>query len=595
MKSLTAFSQVLLQELGQRCGTSTVRDCKTITDRVEHEGLSFLTISLPSFGRSFEEALSSQKVDRSLFQGFTWKGGLPRFLGGFLDQVFDRGTGLLLDVPSIEAIRAVRQITLAFGKVNVACSDERTASAKMGYIKCEQELHSRNPDDWPKGQFSRIARMLWSDIFTSMDLAIYEGDLLPKHGPGATADRLRGNAKWNQTEWTRRLEHYFPMGEFVFPSWSHFLATPVKYLEPGAERPVRVITVPKTLKTPRIIAIEPTCMQYVQQSILERFSQELPRHHYASSFISLDDQGPNRDLAREGSISGSLATLDLSEASDRVSNQHVLVLTADHPHLRDGVQACRTTKADLDGEIISLSKFASMGSALCFPFEALVFTTIVFCGIEDVLSRRLTHKDIQSLVGQVRVYGDDIIVPVEYVQSVIMSLASFGMKVNMHKSFWTGKFRESCGGDYYDGQDVTPVRVRRPFPSSLTDVDECVSTVALRNNLFEAGFSECVDWLDAWMDRVLPVYPKIERHTQGLGRWTWEPVMGTRHHRSLHIPMVKVCVVEAKLPESKLEGYGALTKWFLKRGDLPFEDENHLLRAGRPVSVRIKTRWVPLR
>jgi len=176
-------------------------------------------------------------------------------------------------------------------------------------------------------------------------------------------------------------------------------------------------------------------------------------------------------MAREGSHTGSLATLDLKEASDRVSNQLVRRMLENHPWLRAGVDSCRSRRAVVEfpsgrSESIRLGKFASMGSALTFPVEALVFATCAILGIERALGRQLTKKDVHRLRGQVRVYGDDIIVPVEYVHSVNEVLETFGFRVNFGKSYWTGKFRESCGGDYYDGHDVTIVRVRRIFPSS---------------------------------------------------------------------------------------------------------------------------------
>ena len=51
MKSLTSLWSVLANELASRCGTSTTKDIKTVLGRVENEGMSFLTITLPSFGR----------------------------------------------------------------------------------------------------------------------------------------------------------------------------------------------------------------------------------------------------------------------------------------------------------------------------------------------------------------------------------------------------------------------------------------------------------------------------------------------------------------------------------------------------------------
>nr|QDH89759.1 MAG: RNA-dependent RNA polymerase [Leviviridae sp.] len=104
-----------------------------------------------------------------------------------------------------------------------------------------------------------------------------------------------------------------------------------------------------------------------------------------------------------------------------------------------------------------------MGSALCFPMEAMVFTTLIFLGIQRSLNKPLYPRDLKRYVGSVRVYGDDLIVPVDQVPSVVRTLEHFGARVGSDKSFWTGKFRESCGREYFNGHDVSITRVRQAF------------------------------------------------------------------------------------------------------------------------------------
>lgn len=597
MKSLIAFSHVLLDDVGKWCGVSAPRDHKTVSSRVEHEGLSFLTITLPAFCKDFEQALASGGISDDLFPGFARTGGLPRFLGGFLRLVFDPCTGVLLDDPSVDAIRAVRQFTMAFGKVEIDCSQERVDSAIAGYVQCEHDVQQADLG-FPalKDGFSKTARILFSALFTEVDLAVFNGELLPKHGPGSTADRLFGNEKYRSMYWTERLDQHFPVLDYLLPNyrWRQVLDD-VDVVEPGDELPAKVITVPKTLKTPRIIAIEPTCMQYAQQSLMEVLVQGIERDELLSPLIGFTDQVPNRELARIGSRDGSLATLDLSEASDRVSNQHVLALTQNHPHLAGAVQACRSTKADVPGfGIVSLAKFASMGSALCFPFEAMVFTTIIVQSIAEQLSTPVTAKLVKSLAGRVRVYGDDIIVPVDFAPGVIESLEAYGLKVNRRKSFSDGNFRESCGGDYFAGHWVTPVRVRDVFPQSRTHALEIVSAVSLRNQLFAIGCEGAVAWLDDLVVRLLPVYPEVPTDSPALGRHVHGPIQGNlRMSKTLHAPMFKGCVVSAAIPLDELDDYGALMKFFLKRSEEPLSKDS-FRRAGRPRSVRITTRYVPL-
>jgi len=300
-------------------------------------------------------------------------------------------------------------------------------------------------------------------------------------------------------------------------------------------------------------------------------------------------------MARDGSLSGALATLDLSEASDRVSNQLVRELTRYWPHLTDAVQATRSRRADVPGYGVQrLAKFASMGSALCFPMEAMVFLTIILRAISKELNTPVTREFIKGLEGRVRVYGDDIIVPVEYVQSVVHELQAFGLVVNMNKSFWTGRFRESCGKEYYGGSDVSIVRCRRMLPSQRRDVLEMVSLCSLRNQLYWAGLWRTCAYIDEKIREFIP-FPIVEATSPGMGRHSVLSPQGEKECSDLQKPLVKAAVVSGQAPLNSLEGPGALLKYFLKRGEQPFADGNHLERSGRPQADYIKLRWVPTR
>lgn len=586
------------------CCTTATRDSKTVSDRVEHEGFSFLTITLPSFCKDFEKSLSQGGIDDTSFAGFSRRGGTPEFLRGFLHLVFGSSSGLLLDNPNIEAIRSIRQLTLMFGKVKLMCSDERIASSFAGFVECESELKERdrefslvsNDPSHPRvkntRQFERIASLLFAEVFSKVDRDIAFGNILPKHGPGATADKLSSNGKLFRMHWTTRLERIFPARDYIIPNERFFETLDrVEFREPGNELPVKVIHVPKTLKTPRIIAIEPACMQYMQQGILESFREAL-EGSYLNGFIGVDSQVPNQELARLGSLNGTLATLDLSEASDRVSNQHVRSLLRNHPWFFRGVDACRSRKADVPGHgVIRLAKFASMGSALTFPMEAAVFLTAVFCGIERDLNKSLNRSIVKQYLGRVRIYGDDIIIPIDHVQSVMASLESFGFKVNTAKSFWNGKFRESCGKEYYDGHDVTVCRVRTMLPDNRQHAQQIIGTSDLRNRLYCAGHWKAASTLDKWLDRIISVRPNVELTSAALGRYSFLGYSKDRENSDLHRPEVRAYGVRAIIPADPVDDYGALLKYFLRRGDLPSPDESHLRRAGRPFDVGIKQGW----
>jgi hypothetical protein len=413
---------------------------------------------------------------------------------------------------------------------------------------------------------------------------------LPKHGPGSTAEGILGNKKYYQSEWTERLQEFFPMELNLIPNYRYIEdVSAVTVLEPGNERPVRVVHVPKTLDKPRIIAMEPVAMQYVQQALLEACVSEMEKDELISSFISLEDQTPNQRMALEGSRDGSLATLDLSEASDRVSNQLVIAGMSRWPHLSGAVQACRSTKADVPGfGVLPLAKFASMGSALCFPVECMVFLTIIFVGIENALSRPLSRREMKSYTGKVRVYGDDLVVPVEFVPFVIDALESYGFKVNDRKSFWTGMFRESCGKDYYAGEDVTVFKLRQSIPQSRRNAAEIAGLVAFRNHAYKAGYWKTVKICDQWLESLLRHFPAVAETSPALGKTSFLGYAEEKVHRTLHKPLVKAWKIRTRLRHNPIDGVQALLKWFLKRGDEPFADKRHLERSGRPDVVSIE-------
>lgn len=597
MKSLVNLVLCALSDAEAWCCTSAVRDRKTIMDRVSTEGLSFLTITLPSFCADFERSLDQEMVTSDLFLSFKKRSCLPAFLQGFTSLVFDPCTGRLLADPSHDAIFYIRQITLMCKKILLPCSAERERRAYDAYVKCENEVQAWNREISGNAieRFRRISHVLWDHDCSIIDRKVYEGHHVPRHGPGATAERIGANAKFESRTWTTRLEdNFFPATEFVIPNSGFFdELESFDFIEPGDELPSRVIHVPKTLKTPRIIAIEPVCMQYAQQALLEVIVDQLERSDYLSGSIGFTDQVPNQWMAQLGSDDGSFATIDLSEASDRVSNLLVTEMLRPYPSFARAIQASRSVKADVPFHgIIPLEKFASMGSATCFPIEAMVFLTLVLLGIEDSLNRPIERKDVPSLLSQVRVYGDDIIVPVEYVRSVTDILQLFGMKINRRKSFWTGKFRESCGKDFYGGSDVTVTYVRRLLPSSRSEVQEMISAISLRNQLYLAGLWRATDYLDTLLQGLAPL-PNVLDTSPVLGRFSFLGYKAERVDPYLHRPLVRGLVVRTKPRPSYLDGPMALLKFFLKRGEMPLHDSKHLERSGRPLSVDIKTRWAP--
>jgi hypothetical protein len=444
------------------------------------------------------------------------------------------------------------------------------------------------------GEVQRAIILVFGSALAEVDRQIIDNELIPKHGPGATSDRLRGNQKWSFPTWPERLERLFPFREFAQHSVLAKRDSPVKLLSLEEEYPTRVILVPKTQVTPRIIAAEPTAMQYVQQALKQPLVDAIESDSLASSFVGFTEQWPNQALAHAGSDGGELATLDLSEASDRVPNWLVEAILEPWPTLNEAVQACRSTRAKLpDGEVIPLLKFASMGSALTFPIEAIVFTAVTLVGIHRAVSVPLSYSSLTRLKDVVRVYGDDIICPSVAAESVIETLEAFGFKVNRHKSFWTGLFRESCGKEYWNGYDVSITRIRERFPSSLRDAKEVASAVATRNLFYKEEMPRTIALYDEALTLILKGrYPIVESTSSLLGRHDKTlPPDGDAFCPDYHVPLARGYVVRADIPENGIDSLAALLKCLVNPGN---EDSQHLTHSGRPIAVKLKRSLRPV-
>jgi hypothetical protein len=633
MKSRSEIWFALLAEAGSACSVSTIRDSKTATDRVSAEGDSFYTITLPAYEKDLLRSFRLGRIPWDAFKGFSRrkvKGsngcfrGVPEFLGGFLDLLFTSESEpstlgskecFMLPEPVLRAqygdlaytehmaIRCIRQLLLVFSKEKALCPELKIQDAIAKYVDVDAEI-TRPLESDPEFLFGKngfeflrcILRVVFGDALALVDRKIIEGDLVPKHGPGATADHRRGNYKWVMPVWHDRLEYLFSYGEYALPNARFALeGQEVIFLEPEDEPPTRLVAVPKTQAKPRLIAAEPTVMQYIQQAITGVLVPAIEQNSLAGSFTAFTDQKPNQVLAQKGSKDGSLATLDLSDASDRVANWLVEELFLDFPNFLEGIQAARSQRCQLpSGEVIPLQKFASMGSALTFPVEAIVFTVIALAGCLSSSSSVPTYASLKRLVGSVRVYGDDIIVPADMAERVTEELEAYGFKVNRHKSFWTGPFRESCGKEYFLGEDVSCVYIREVLPSSLGSVKELVSMSSFRNLLYKAGWVGTVELIDEHLLTLLRgKYPFVSENSPLLGRIGPELPEIHREGKDLQRAEVRGYSVRANLPKSVLNGIPALTKCLMHPEISEFAWD-HLDRSGRPRAVGLKLAWAPV-
>ncbi|DAD52418.1 RNA-directed RNA polymerase [ssRNA phage SRR5466725_7] len=267
--------------------------------------------------------------------------------------------------------------------------------------------------------------------------------ILPRHGPGSVAEGTRSLLIKERLMRIPQCINYLNLQDGT-DCYQHYPRGEVK-------KHAVVTAVPKDSKSERIICKEPVVLQFFQQGLARALRTVVKNSPWRSQYC-FDDQVPNQQDARQGSVDNSLATLDLKQASDSVDLNTIVQALRRLPRLRRWVLLTRSTHFIFpDGEVVRSKILSPMGSGICFDIESLFFLAIARAAVHRTLGRR---------VRDVRVFGDDIIVPSEAAEAVINDLEIFGFTVNKEKSFITGKFRESCGKEWYAGHDVTPLYFR---------------------------------------------------------------------------------------------------------------------------------------
>jgi hypothetical protein len=207
----------------------------------------------------------------------------------------------------------------------------------------------------------------------------------------------------------------------------------------------RFTTVPKDAWKLRGICIEPSINLFFQFGVGGDISSRLFK---AYGWDKKCQQQFHRLLARLGSMTKKLATIDLSNASDTVCYNLVkLLLPSDWFELLDSLRSPFTL---VKGKWVKLEKFSSMGNGFTFELETLLFRVVA-----EVCSRR-SMNDGSFHSRAVSTFGDDIICPRDSASDVIATLEFLGFSINKDKTFVDGEFLESCGGDYFRGLDVRP-------------------------------------------------------------------------------------------------------------------------------------------
>nr|QDH90029.1 MAG: RNA-dependent RNA polymerase [Leviviridae sp.] len=589
-------------------------DFEYLTLLTRSRGLGLYTLDLPNLDALLLEGLETGRLpicgplSRVVSKGTK----VPKFLSGLWLRVFDKDGCLRPGVDSL-AILFLRQISCLGKKIVTECSYDRIAATIGEYHGIERQLRDpvvrwdsddvdfeNGADDrhlgestayshsaYPSSLFSQgespeerlvrrrengrleylldrvqqVADLIAEAIgpFDSLDLSGSResegrGSGL-KHGPGAVAERLENHEKSDFPNWPHKLDNYFPF-EFVGKTANSDVERPLNH-----EVASRLIQVPKTAKAPRLIAAEPTAHQYCQQLVWS-FLRERTSALFKGYFVNFRRQDLSGEMVIRASLDRSLATVDLSSASDRLTCWTVERVFRRNPTLLHALHAVRTryTRDNISDvpTFLRLKKFASQGSATTFPVQSIVFLTLAL-GVS--IKGRIDWSSIWKLSNQVRVFGDDIILPSHGYAPLLAIMETLQLKVNTSKSYVTGFFRESCGSEAYLGDDVTPVKPKTVVAGSPA---ACQAIIDTSNNLFNKGFWNASDNLL----HSLPLHIRrntriVDQHTAGFRGLTsysgsYESHLRKRWNSRLHRHEVRVWSLQDQARKTDRGGFPAL-------------------------------------
>lgn len=582
MKSPLALIQAALEDIVrlEPCVKGTDRDYLTICRRVEDEGLGFLTKTLPSFCDAFDEGLATGQFTCPIGFKRHKRGVIPRFLSGITCEIFDSSTGLIRPNPNLSLIKFVRQFCRLYKKMHYDEKDQENLDrlAKRKFFEVEENIGGidLSPDE----------------LFTLRSVSRYtlpnlegfdEREMECRHGPGAVSEGVSTNRKWNVL--MRNIEKLEEAGHDIV-AWS---------FQPSSQFPetvtsgdsAKLVTVPKDSRSRRTITIEPCWRQYLQQGLNATLRSHIEKCGILRNSLALTDQTQNQKLALVGSQTDEWATIDLSSASDLLSLNLVGEIFRDKPRFLAWLLYSRSPKVDDKSD---LRKYAGMGNATTFPVQSVVFATLAIAAIVHG-QKYPWYGTVKRVSSMVRVYGDDIIVPTEHAYKVVRWLEHVGLKVNVRKSFLSGKFKESCGVDAYAGVDVTPVYVRY-HPSSIRkrDPSSLAHYVSLANMFYLQGHYSMSEICREWVEEVLGRLPLVHRSSGLLGLHT--RVDASEFHSwdsNLHRPRLKAYRLLPKFKKDTITSYEALFKCLAS----PFqEDPKHLERSPVRFRNRLRHGWV---
>lgn len=412
-----------------------------------------------------------------------------------------------LSPQDVEPVRAVRQALSLFQKLEfLDIGIDKQLSATETFIAAENRCRETNEIFrlWSKGMFSfkpQIERVFFRAqqlIADTLGEVPSVSNLKLRLGPGATTLTKKRDASIVEkftvglacseefVPWASTVMSELPMVTDLFSdvdfddgcdAWSRVTIQIMDGVLSFAK---------KNAKTERIVVKQPPLNVMAQLAIADPLQHSLLRRG-----VDLKNQLLNQELAKEGSLYGRIATLDLKSASDLIAIELVAhLLPIDWFSV---LNAWRVGKLIVpwSERAIKLEQFSSMGNGFTFPLESLIFWALSHAAVEISCSKDDEFR-------RATVYGDDIIVPTSSALLVREVLSCAGFLVNTQKSYWTGPFRESCGADFLFGIDIRPIYVKRKLDGA--------GLFSLHNGLVRKGWNHEAEWVRTFISPKLAIF-----------------------------------------------------------------------------------------
>lgn len=523
--------RALFCDIAQHFPNFVHHDFYVLLQRIAKEGQSFFLDSLPKLGKAFETSLITLEP---LEVPMGWKivkgTRLPKFLNQLFSQLFKDDGSPRYSIENrsqyndlaIYACRYIRQVCMMWSKVELICSvDDSDALDTHGRltansIKAFEAFIERCSKDFRFGvkvtpdlnfhmqvlnEAHRLLRCVFSTTVPTLhELHGFVKEPWGRQGPGAVAGGEVGSEKWSFNSWPG-----LPRNLFL---WRKGME--INSISIPAQPDARLCLVPKDFRGPRVICIEPKENQFAQQGIMDI----LYRHVQACDLTRRSISFLDTETSRRMCYNDAYATIDLKDASDLISLNLARVI---FPRWVFKLVTRFRSRFVIIRELnrrVKTNCLATMGNATCFPLETLVFWAIALGTMIKLRDSFHPRQQVHLNLG-IRVFGDDIIVPLWAADSVACALEACGLIINRSKTCTFSPVRESCGEWVFMRK---PVRIFRFRTTGVVSTQSYMQWRDQLNDLGQAFMPALHNEISCLLEDFLPIDNLKRRFNRSLQR-----------------------------------------------------------------------------